>query len=381
MRKLVIMGEAGTRDIMSEVSADNEAQLHDIVKETPELLPSDEFGISGPLLVVGREISLQSGYADLLCVSSNGDLIIVELKTGPQNADFRKVLAQLIDYGADLWRMSYEEFESAVALRYFASAYASGDTVSGKQSLAEATREFWSNLSDEEVSMFRENLSDNLSSGSFHYVLVSQNFTSSMEKTIEYLNFTNNGSRFYAVELVRFAGDRLSVFEARTVLKPDVSSTDAPRRRDGSGTLTTSEGEFLSQIPDVAQKESLENLLEACRGLGFRIGKGKRGLTIRLPVQERSEPVTVAWLFPPGVTGWMGLTELNFGFDTTNTSEKVPSTVVHLEKYADRLSALTVGREVERSWFRGRRIDIESELQHHEELIEILAKLVRESSE
>ena len=142
MRKLVIMGEAGTRDIMSEVSADNEAQLHDIVKETPELLPSDEFGISGPLLVVGREISLQSGYADLLCVSSNGDLIIVELKTGPQNADFRKVLAQLIDYGADLWRMSYEEFESAVALRYFASAYAAGDTVSSKQSRAEAAREF-----------------------------------------------------------------------------------------------------------------------------------------------------------------------------------------------------------------------------------------------
>lgn len=180
---------------------------------------------------------------------------------------------------------------------------------------------------------------------------------------------------------MRFAGGRLSVFEARTILKPDVNRTDAPRSRDGSGPLSTSEGEFLSQIPDVSQKESLENLLEGCRGLGFRIGKGKRGLTIRLPVQERSEPVTVAWLFPPGVTGWMGLTELNFGFDTTNTSDKIPSTVVHLEKYADRISALTVSREVERNWFRGRRINVESELQHHEELIEILAKLVRESSE
>jgi hypothetical protein len=375
------MGEAGTRNIMTEVSADNEAQLHDIVKETPELLPSDEFGISGPLLVVGREISLQSGFADLVCVSTNGDLIIVELKTGAQNADFRKVLAQLIDYGADLWRMSYEEFESAVALRFFASDYASGDTLSGKQSLAEAAREFWRDFSDEEVSVFRENLSDNLSVGSFHYVLVSQNFTSSMENTIEYLNFTNNSARFYGVELVRFAGDRLSVFEARTVLKPDVNSTYVPRRRDGSDTRSTNEGEFLSQIPDVAQRESLENLLEGCRGLGFRIEKGKRGLTIRLSVQERSEPVTVAWLFPPGVTGWMGLTELNFGFDTTNAHEKIPSTVVHLEKYVDRVSALTAGREVERNWFQGRRIDVESELQHHEELMEILAKLVRESSE
>lgn len=381
MRKLVVMGDDGKRDIMSEASVDNEAQLHDIVKETPELIPSDEFGISGPLLVVGCETSLQSGYADLLCVSSNGDIVIVELKTGPQNADFRKVLAQLIDYGADLWRMSYKEFKNAVALRYFASTHASGDMVSGKQSLAEAAREFWTGLSDEEMSMFRENLSDNLSSGSFRYVLVSQSFTQSMEKTVEYLNFTNTGSRFYAVELVRFAGDRLSVFEARNALKSDVSSTDASRRKDSSGSLSIGESEFLGQIPDTSQRESLENLLEGCRGLGFRIGKGKRGLTIRLPVQERSEPVTVAWLFPPGVIGWMGLTELNFGFDSTNTSEKIPSTVVHLEKYADRVSELTVSREVERNWFRGRRINVESELQHHEELIEILAKLVRESSE
>lgn len=380
MRKLVVMGEGGTRDIMSEASADNEAQLHDIVKETPELLPSDEFGIGGPLLVVGRETSLQSGYADLLCISRNGDLLIVELKTGTQNADFRKVLAQLIDYGADLWRMSYEEFESAVVLRYFGGTYASGDMVSDKQSLIEAAQEFWDGFSGEEVSMFRENLSDNLSSGSFHYVIVSQNFTSSMEKTFEYLNFTNTGSRFYAVELVRFVGDRLSVFEARTVLKPDTNSTNATRGRDGSGSLSTSEGEFLGQIMDTAQRESLENLLEGCRGLGFRIEKGKRGLTIRLPVQERSEPVTVAWLFPPGVPGWMGFTDLSFGFDEV-TREKVPSVSESLKTYEERLAELSGVSEVDTDWFRGRRMSPETQVTLHVKLLDILADLMHESVE
>jgi hypothetical protein len=54
-------------------------------------------------------------------LSLSGHLIVVEFKTGTQNSDFRKALAQLLDYGSDLCGMNYEEFESTVATRYFTS--------------------------------------------------------------------------------------------------------------------------------------------------------------------------------------------------------------------------------------------------------------------
>src|SRR5690348_134015 len=110
----------GASTLLTEMPAANEAVLQEAMKHNPDLLPIDEFGMTGPLLVVGRETTLQSGYVDLLCLARSGELLIVEFKTGPQNPDFRHALAQLLDYGSDLWRLSYDEFENTVATRYFA---------------------------------------------------------------------------------------------------------------------------------------------------------------------------------------------------------------------------------------------------------------------
>jgi hypothetical protein len=41
--------------------AENEHHLQEVMKESPKLLPVDDLGITGPLLVVGREASVASG--------------------------------------------------------------------------------------------------------------------------------------------------------------------------------------------------------------------------------------------------------------------------------------------------------------------------------
>jgi RecB family endonuclease NucS len=118
-RKIMLQREGGSRpSILTEILADDEARLQQLMKENPELLPIEEFGMTGPPMVVGRETTLPSGAVDLIGISRGGDLLLIEFKTGPQNSDFRHVLAQLLDYGSDLWQMSYEEFESTVAKRY-----------------------------------------------------------------------------------------------------------------------------------------------------------------------------------------------------------------------------------------------------------------------
>lgn len=353
---------------MTEALADNEAQLQGIMKENPDLLPVNEFGMTGPLMVVGRETTLPSGYVDLVCISRDGDLLLVELKTGPQNSDFRHVLAQLLDYGSDLWQMSYEEFESTVANRYFSSGHCQDDRLQRKASLNEAARVIW-DLSEEETALFRERLVQQLSSGGFHYVVVAQRFTTTMERTVEYLNATMSAARFYAVEFVRFAADGISAFESRTVLKPSLQSSESER-------VVKNEARFLEQIKDDTYREALQGLLEVCRGLGLRFSWGTAGTSIRLPVPGRPQPLSIAWLFPPGVSGWMGLLDLTLGFDANSVEQPSPL-IPALEDYLTKLAALPDVEPVKREWADAYHLSPNSVVLHRHQIAEILAELVR----
>ena len=109
----------------------------------PDILPIEEFELVGPLMVVGRETTLPSGFVDLVCIARGGDILIIEFKTGPQNSDFRHALSQLLDYGAGMWGMSYDEFESTVAIRFFSSQYCHDLRIRGASSLEEAARSIW----------------------------------------------------------------------------------------------------------------------------------------------------------------------------------------------------------------------------------------------
>ncbi len=80
-RKIMVQQEYGSGPVlMTEALADNEAQLQEIMKENPDLLPVDEFGMTGPLMVVGQETTLPSGAIDLLSVTRGGELLLIEFK-------------------------------------------------------------------------------------------------------------------------------------------------------------------------------------------------------------------------------------------------------------------------------------------------------------
>ncbi|MGU7753860.1 hypothetical protein, partial [Klebsiella pneumoniae] len=93
------------------------------------------------------------------CLASSGDIILIEFKTGPQNPDFRHALAQLIDYGSDLWRLSVEDFDRGVVQRYLASGRV--DAASrGASTLAEAVARSGWDLGEEGWAAFVSRLED-----------------------------------------------------------------------------------------------------------------------------------------------------------------------------------------------------------------------------
>ncbi len=177
-RKLVIEGGDGqVGSVLEQVAADNEYQLQEKLKSYPELLPLDELGVPGKAMVIGRESALDSGNVDLVLLGSARDLALVEFKTGPQNPDFRACLAQLLDYGSDLWGMSLDDFEVRVFRPYVAKQGSSNglppdvsldDLMAGPGTTDVQDAVDW-----------RQRLQTQLRDGSFHYVVVAQRFTES----------------------------------------------------------------------------------------------------------------------------------------------------------------------------------------------------------
>lgn len=216
-RRIILINDAD-EVMLSEVDARDEAQLQHRLLNSPDLFPVDEFELQGPLLVVGRETTLPSGSVDLIALARTGDVLVIEMKTGPQNPDFRAALAQATDYGADLWRMTLEVFEATVALRYFASDHCAPG-FRNTTSLAYAAKTAWPTMTDEELAAFQDRLASVLASGNFNFVIVAQRFTEPMITTVNYLNEMNAGrAKFFLVELVRFTGGSFTAFEARALV-------------------------------------------------------------------------------------------------------------------------------------------------------------------
>ena len=90
MPRRVLINQGGKTFDLLEVPAPNEHHLQEIMKNEPQLIPSDDLGLNGDLLVVGRATALASGYIDLLCLSRSGDMVLIELKTGPHNPDVQE---------------------------------------------------------------------------------------------------------------------------------------------------------------------------------------------------------------------------------------------------------------------------------------------------
>ncbi len=370
-RKIIICNDSdGAGRILEEVLANDEAQLQERLKENPDLLPVEEYGFAVPLMVVGRETVLPSGSVDLIALTRNGDILLVEFKTGPQNPDFRHVIAQLFDYGSHLWGMSYEVFEETVARGYFGSSRCPiGSPVKGRSSLEAGAKAVWTDLAEEEFMQFREALSRNLIDGRIHYLAVAQRFTDPMLRTVEYLNATVQGSRFYAVELVRFEGGPVMAYEARTVLMPRKTSM-----KSASGTIDRQK--FLDSISGGEYRDALRDFLEAAEGLELLFGWGSQGMSVRIRLEGKPDGLSIAWLYPENAIGWMGTLDVSMGFDRETAKKYVLDALPALEDYAARISRIPAATKITTARLSAYRFTPEAFISALNEMVEAIRGLL-----
>jgi hypothetical protein len=95
------MGQGATR--VPQMPLPDEKFLESFVALNPDVLPLQELREDLSLVVLGRQVATLSGPIDVLAVDDQGGLYIVETKLY-RNPDKRRVIAQMLDYGAVMIR-------------------------------------------------------------------------------------------------------------------------------------------------------------------------------------------------------------------------------------------------------------------------------------
>lgn len=69
---------------------------------------------------------------------------------------------------------------------------------------------------------------------------------------------------------------------------------------------------------------AVSGFLDRCERRGLKVEMGSTGCSVRLRPPEGSKPLSVAWIFPPAVTGWMSLTGIAIGCERSLLSPDSP---------------------------------------------------------
>jgi hypothetical protein len=89
---------------------DEESLLQSLIKEYPTLLPSIS---SGRIFTLVDEYPTDVGSIDILCVDEDGRIYIVETKL-QKNSDRRAIVAQLLDYAAQMGKEAFDTFQRKI---------------------------------------------------------------------------------------------------------------------------------------------------------------------------------------------------------------------------------------------------------------------------
>lgn len=232
----------------------DEAALHTLVEEEPQILP---LAGSPHLVIVGREVRLGSGIADLVAIEPSGRLAIIEVKLAGNAEARRAVIAQALAYAASLYGSTVDDLEVALgphlAQRRFASL---GDAVEQNDqegSFAESD--------------FRSNLSQNLIEGRFRLVFVLDSAPSELVTLASFLEAISDKLLIDLVAVSSFEVDRSQIVVPQRIT-PE-SRQAHPEAKRASERSSSSTGSFTQGSAEF--RRSIEEAPEEARAVFTRL--------------------------------------------------------------------------------------------------------------
>jgi len=156
----------------------DEKTLQELVASTPGLLPLSG---SPTLAVIGREVRLGTGYADVVAIEASGRPVVIEVKLATNAEARRAVVAQVLAYAAVLYGQTPDDLETTLG-RCLSDA--------GFGSLAEAARAAAQTPFDD--ARFIEMLAESLRTGAIRIVLVLDDAPTELVRLAGFLEATTS---------------------------------------------------------------------------------------------------------------------------------------------------------------------------------------------
>lgn len=309
----------------------DERTLHGLIEAAPDMLP-----LAGAprLVILGSEVRLGSGYADLLGVEASGRPVVIEIKLACNPEARRAVVSQLLGYAASLHGTAASQLENNQLRRSLDSA--------GHATILDAVI-----ASDQEGAFdqaeFTAALDDHLSEGRFRLVFVLDEVPQELMTLVAYLEHVTDKLVIDLVAVSAFEVNGASImipqrvtperYESESIagITGDRSGTSASPRP--TGTLYKGGDEFESSIQRISEEDrvKLHRLLDWARGLERKgiidLGTyrgGAAGETVSLLPRLQSENAGL-------VTGWNDSGRASVSFWRSVFERKAPSFIARME--------------------------------------------------
>jgi hypothetical protein len=214
-RVILVRSADGDRKVPESQLA-SELELHDALSAHPDLLPAEDLGLVEPV-VIGRESSLNGGFADLLLLDRAGRLALVEVKK-QGNPDMRHVLAQLLGYAAGLWGLTTEELMDIVVRPHLGRDGSEAMPASFEEFVVTRFEQARPTALRDETDAIVATVAAALAAGEFTLVVAAPQIPQGLERSFDFLNA--RGMRLYGIEVGYFDNGSDRCFVPRLAVKP-----------------------------------------------------------------------------------------------------------------------------------------------------------------
>lgn len=218
-----------------------ESSIQEYVLENPNIIPLYDINEDTRLFVAAREFRTNSGPIDALGFDEAGNIYVIETKLF-RNPDKRTVVAQVLDYGASLWKNTTYADDFIAALDSYTQK-------TFQDSFADKYAEFF-RLDDATTNI--EAIIANLNEGNIKFVVLMDKLHDALKNLILYVN-QNSKFDIYAVELEYYKHAEFEIMIPKLFgneVKKDVAVSS---KADNNPWVQTDVSAFIA---DVRQRQS-----------------------------------------------------------------------------------------------------------------------------
>jgi len=283
---IIISKDGKNAKRINKTVIDQEDYLQQYIYNNPDAVPVYEIDEVIRLLILAREFGTASGPIDALGVDQNGNIYLVETKLY-RNTDKRTVVAQVLDYGASLWRSSIDFTECTAQLeKHVLKQF--------NTTLLEQIQSFF-NVDAEGAGAILENMQTNLNSGTFKFVVLMDNLERRLKDLILFMN-RNSQFDVYAVELEYYKHEDFEIIIPKLYGAEIKKEVTGSKQTQHTWTLE----EFWSGLKNTVSKEQfsaiqpfVQFMLDKSNGQSFGKGSISGSVGIRFREIEDKSLVTV----------------------------------------------------------------------------------------